>query len=57
MTHSADYLQGYADCLTSVSHKAGRSEEYDRGYSDRYYIEQQLSQITVTLENEQDNEL
>lgn len=38
-----EFVNGQKDCRNGVSHEAGRSESYDRGYSFEYEFEQIFS--------------
>lgn len=39
------FLKGEKDCLDGVAHEAGKGDDYDRGYSARYEMEQILGEI------------
>lgn len=41
----SDYQQGKKDCAEGVPHRDG-TEEYNRGYSDQYTIEQIADSLT-----------
>lgn len=41
-----DYLAGARDCAEGVPHKAGKSAEYNRGYSNQYAWEQTLTEVS-----------
>jgi hypothetical protein len=41
-----DYSKGATDCLNGVPHVDGKGEAYDRGYSEQYAVEQQLTHQT-----------
>jgi hypothetical protein len=42
-----DYFEGMRDAENGVSHKSGRSAEYDRGYASQYEFEQVKSYAGV----------
>ena len=35
-----EFLRGQRDCMNGEPHKAGQSEDYDRGYAAQYELEQ-----------------
>jgi hypothetical protein len=39
-----DFIQGQRDARAGVEHKAGKSKEYNMGYSFEYQMEQVLSE-------------
>lgn len=36
----ADFIKGQSDCKNGVPHQSGKGEDYDRGYSTQYQLEQ-----------------
>ena len=43
----ADYRQGRFDCDNGIRHKEGMGADYDRGYADKYAMEQVESQMCM----------
>ena len=39
-----DYFDGLLDCWNDIPHERGKSEEYDKGYSDQYAKEQKAEE-------------
>ena len=37
---TSDFIDGMRDCRDGVAHHAGRSKDYDEGYSAQYELEQ-----------------
>ena len=46
MSFSDDFLQGQKDCKDGITHKEGKSDAYDRGYSTQYTLEQIQSEFS-----------
>lgn len=46
MERMADFKQGAMDCDRGIKHKAGQSEEYDRGYARQYEEDQRATHLT-----------
>lgn len=40
MSDFDDFIKGQKDCANGIKHKEGMSEEYNRGYSVQYELEQ-----------------
>ena len=45
ITDASEFLRGQRDCEQGIPHKAGQSEEYNRGYAYQYELEQKLGAI------------
>ncbi len=43
IVNTKDYLDGQKSCKKGEIHKDGKGADFDRGYSDQYFIEQMLS--------------
>lgn len=41
-----DFLKGQKDCKEGIPHKAGKSEDYNRGYGAQYQHEQNVTHLT-----------
>ena len=39
-----DFLRGQTHCAKGIPHRPGNSEDYDRGYSAQYTLEQILTE-------------
>ena len=46
-----EYYQGYKNCQDGIEHQPNRSTDYNNGYSDRFAVEQDISQIDLEAEN------
>ena len=44
--NATEFMQGQKDCQDGISHKAGQSESYDRGYAAEYEKEQSITEMT-----------
>ena len=44
-----DFLRGQRDCKDGNPHKAGQSEDYDRGYGAQYELEAVMTEMTVRV--------
>ena len=42
----AEFLKGQIDCQEGVPHEAGKSADYDRGYSAQYTHEQNMEALS-----------
>jgi len=51
MSGAGDYLKGWADCKRGAAHKSGASKQYDKGYSERYTLEQRETNRTEDRKN------
>jgi len=48
-----DYERGVFDCVMGAPHKKDQSFDYDRGYSNQFYKEKNLSQKEAEVENDE----
>jgi len=45
-----DFLQGQRDCKDGVPHRAGKSEDYNDGYSTEYWAQEMLTEMGLRNE-------
>ena len=53
MRRTDEYMRGYRTCLDGRPHLISQTESYDQGFSDCYWMEQQLNAQQAERENEQ----
>ncbi len=41
-----DFIDGQSDCKDGIPHQSGKSENYDRGYSAQYQLDQMNTERT-----------